>query len=369
MTVVMAYDVARSVVRTLGANPSLIAKAGESTGALEYCVLRELAEVESIAPEWDGLLEQSPCNRAFSSARWFLAWCRYHPQHAPFVLLARRGGELAAVLPLARQEDPGTLDFPSPMSDYNDLIAPAEDLAAQAGLLDFAISHAPAFRITFSNVRPDSICVQAAGRMAGRKGFATSYQPGRNCFYVQLPDTFAAYLATRSRIFRKGLGRIQRNAQRDGLEICQLTPARTPPDEMAELFLSLNLSRFESKSLFRRFASKPVQQFAREALPSLFVEGKMSAFVLLHGSRVLAMDLCMRGRNSLCRWNGGFLPEAAQWSPGRLLFAAGMAHAMASGLREYDLLRGSHAYKASWATHSRTIGKLEFNSHSHTDAF
>jgi len=84
---------------------------------------------------------------------------------------------------------------------------------------------------------------------------------------------------------------------------------------------------------------------------------------LVDDSRVLAMDLCMRGRNSLCSWNGGRLPEAAQWSPGRMLFAAGIEHAMASGLEEYDLLRGSHEYKASWATHSRTIGKLEFNSH------
>jgi len=75
----------------------------------------------------------------------------------------------------------------------------------------------------------------------------------------------------------------------------------------------------------------------------------------------------MRGWNSLCSWNGGFLPDAAQYSPGRLLFAAGIEHAIASGLEEYDLLRGSHAYKASWATHSRTIGKLEFSSKSRTD--
>ena len=347
----------------------MIANACEPAGALEYRVLRELEEAESIALEWDRLLEQSPCNRAFSSSRWFLAWCRYHPLQAPFVLTARRGAELAAVLPLAWQEEHGMLDFPSPMSDYNDLIARTDDLAAQAGLLGFAISQASVYRLAFSNVRPDSNCMQAAGRMAESAGFRTSYQTGQNCFYVQLPDTFPAYLTTRSRIFRKGLGRIQRNAQKGGLEVCQLTPAWTPPEEIAELFLSLNLSRFESKGIFSRFVSKPVQQFAREVLPSLFVEGKISAFVLVQRGRVLAIDLCMRGRNSLCSWNGGFLPEAAQWSPGRLLFVAGIEHAMASGLREYDLLRGSHAYKASWATHSRTIGKLEFNSHSCADAF
>jgi CelD/BcsL family acetyltransferase involved in cellulose biosynthesis len=197
------------------------------------------------------------------------------------------------------------------------------------------------------------------------KGSKTTCQSGKSCFYVELPSSFADYLATRSRIFRKGLARTQRNAERDGLQVRRLTPDQTSPGEMAELFLSLNLSRFENKS---GFASEPVQQFVGELLPSLFIEGKMAAFILLKDTRVLAMDICMLGRTSLCSWNGGFLPEAAQWSPGRLLFAAGIEFAMASGFEEYDLLRGSHAYKASWATNSRTIGKLEFNSQSRTDA-
>ena len=272
-------------------------------------------------------------------------------------MIARRGGELVAVLPLALQEEDGTLDFHSPMSDYNDLIAGVGDQAAQTGLLDFAISHASPYRLAFSNVRPDSNCVQAARRMSESRDLETSYQPGKSCFYIQLPATFAEFLATRSRIFRKGLGRTQRNAQRNGLQVRQLAPGEIPPAEVAELFLSLNVSRFEGKS---HFAPEGVQQFVREVLPSLFVEGKMAAFILVDSNRVLAMDLCMRGWNSFCSWNGGRLPEAAQWSPGRMLFAAGIEHALAAGLEEYDLLRGSHEYKASWATHSRTIGKLEF---------
>jgi CelD/BcsL family acetyltransferase involved in cellulose biosynthesis len=343
----------------------LIANARESASALEYHLLRDLAEIERLAPCWDTLLQQSPCNRAFSSSKWFIAWCRSHPKLTPFIAIAKRGFELAAVLPLAVQQEQGIIDFPSPMCDYNDLVACADDLAVQAGLLAFALAHAAPRRIVLSNIRPDSNCRQAAGCLAESRALQTSYHPDKNCFYIQLPGTFAGYLATRSHVFRKGLGRIQRNAQSNGLEIRQLTPDQTSPDEMVELFLSLNLSRFESRS---GFAPKPVQEFVREVLPSLFVEGTMAAFVLADSHHVLAIDVCMRGRNSLCSWNGGFLPEAARWSPGRLLFAAGIQHAVALGLQEYDLLRGTHAYKASWATHSRTIGPLEFHSQSCTDA-
>ncbi len=330
---------------------------------LEYSVLRDLRQVEALALQWEKLLAQSHCNRAFSSSMWFLAWCRYHPQLAPFVLIANRGPELVAVLPLVLQDS--ALDFPSPMCDYNDMVAAPGDLDTQCGLLEFAIAQAANYRMAFSNLRPDSNCVQALGRLSEVKETKANYRPDKNCFYIQLPDTFAGYLSTRSHIFRKGLGRVQRSMQKSGLIVRHLTPEHISPPEVAELFLSLNLNRFGSKS---GFAPQSVQEFVRELLPSLFIEGTMAAFVLADGSQILAIDLCMRGWYSLCSWNGGFLPEAAQWSPGRLLFAAGIEYAVASGLQEYDLLRGSHAYKTSWATHSRNIGPMEFNRQSCTDA-
>jgi CelD/BcsL family acetyltransferase involved in cellulose biosynthesis len=348
----------------LGTYPTLSASAPVSASALEYHVLRDLSQVKALASQWERLLAQSECNRAFSSSNWFLAWCRHHPQLAPFVLIANRGPELAAVLPLVLREN-SAIDFPSPMCDYNDMVTSVGDLDAQCGLLEYAISQASAYQMTFSNVRPDSNCVQALRAMPETRAVKADYQPDKNCFYIQLPDTFAGYLATRSHIFRKGLGRIQRSMQKSGLVVRHLTPEHISPPEVAELFLSRNLSRFGSKS---GFASQSVQEFIRELLPSLFVEGKMAAFVLVDGSQTLAIDLCMRGWNSLCSWNGGFLPEAAQWSPGRLLFAAGIEYAAASGLQEFDLLRGSHAYKTSWATHSRNIGPMEFNRQSCTDA-
>jgi CelD/BcsL family acetyltransferase involved in cellulose biosynthesis len=347
----------------LSTYPTLSARANVSLTALEYHVLRDLRQVDALASQWDWLLAQSHCNRAFSSSKWFLAWCRHHPRLAPFVLIANRGPELAAVLPLVLRE--GVLDFASPMCDYNDMVAAVGDSGAQCGLLEYAIAQAASYQMTLSNLRPDSNCVQALGRLSEVKETKANYRPDKNCFYIQLPETFAGYLSTRSHIFRKGLGRVQRSMQKSGLVVRQLTPEHISPPDVAELFLSLNLSRFGSKS---GFASQSVQEFARELLPSLFIEGTMAAFVLADGSKILAIDLCMRGWNSLCSWNGGFLPEAAQWSPGRLLFAAGIEHAVASGLQEYDLLRGSHAYKTSWATHSRNIGPMEFNRQSCTDA-
>ena len=161
----------------------------------------------------------------------------------------------------------------------------------------------------------------------------------------------------RSHAFRKGLRRIQREAGEHNLEVRRLTPANFEPSVVAELFLSLNLGRFGDRSRFEPSTSRGIIQ---ELLPGLFLEERMDAFVLLEAGKAVAVDLCMRGCSALCTWNGGFLAEAAQWSPGRLLMAAEIEYAFSAGLEEFDLLRGAHPYKTSWATHSRKIGDLRF---------
>ncbi len=330
----------------------------EGDCVLKYEVLENLAQIEAIASSWDQILENSACNRAFSCSTWFLATCSHNSQITPHVVIAKRGTSLAGVLPLASRNDNKTVDFPSAISDYNDLVTCAEDHAVQSGLLEAALSSAGSHQLVLSDVRPDSNCVRGAHLLAESKGIGVVYQPSRNCYYLELAHEFDRYLATRSRAFRKGLYRIRRQAAAKQLEVRQLTPADIPAAEVAELFLSLNASRFQARSGFH---SEAAQSFVRQAFPSLFIEGRLIVFALLEGDRPLAIDLCMRGPNSLCTWNGGFLPEAAQLSPGRLLLAAGIERAIAEHLQEYDMLRGSHAYKASWATHSRSIGKLELN--------
>src|SRR5215469_13103997 len=97
-----------------------ICVSGTSTtcnGEVQYEVLRKPHEVEAIAGEWDRLLWNSPCNRAFSSPIWYLAACRTQPEYFPHVVIARREGQLAGILPLAFRPDDGKAVFPSSMSN------------------------------------------------------------------------------------------------------------------------------------------------------------------------------------------------------------------------------------------------------------
>jgi CelD/BcsL family acetyltransferase involved in cellulose biosynthesis len=140
--------------------------------------------------------------------------------------------------------------------------------------------------------------------------------------------------------------------------IRELEPESFSPSELPEAFLSLQFDRQGDASCF---ASELSQSFVREAVLRLFGERRLRAFALFQNERMIAIDLYMMGTNSVCSWNGGFLSEAARWSPVKLLNNAAIKRAYELGLKEYDYLRGEHDYKRSWTNSRREVGRLEID--------
>jgi CelD/BcsL family acetyltransferase involved in cellulose biosynthesis len=324
-----------------------------NTGAFE--TLTELGQVESIASQWNALLERTPCNRAFSSAQWYLAACRHFPAIAPYVLVARRGTELAGILPLAVHHENATARFATNLADYNDIIALPDDLEVCASLLNHALSFPRSYdQLALTDLRSDSNCVRALSLIkSGAKQLLKTYA---SCPYVSLSESYEQYIKTRSKLFRISLHRAQARIARKGLTIRELEPQSFPADQLPEVFLSLHLDRLGNQSSFAR---APEQGFVREVLPKLLAERRLRVFSLFEEDRIVAINLCMVGSDSLCYWNGGFEAQAGRWSPGKLLLDVGIKQAWALGLSEYDLLRGSEDYKADLANGERQTYQLE----------
>jgi len=323
---------------------------------LSFEVLNDLSEVEAVAGEWDALLDRSLCNRAFSSAAWYLAACRHDPAATPHVVLARRGAELLAVLPLAIVEDGTTAAFPIRYSDYNDIIAAPDDLNAAESLLRHVVSaHHGYQKVSLRNLRSDSNCLRAANLIFSAAELAQKFRVTVACPYILLPSSYDQYLASRGRKLRKNLKRALRDANQNDVSVKELDPASFPAEELPEIFLALQLNRKGSSSCF----SPPnLQSFVREVVQRLFTERRLLAFALFEGEKMIGVDLYMVGVNSICCWNGGFLAEAARWSPVKLLNDAAIRHCFLMHLEEYDYLRGEHPYKLSWTNSRREIGDL-----------
>ena len=326
--------------------------------ALTYEVLDDLGEIEALSAEWDVLLEQSPCNRAFSSSAWYVTACRVTPSLSPHLITARRGAALAGIFPLAVDGGAKEAVFPSKMSNYNDIVARHDDSAAAVGLLRHALAGPkPYEKIDLWWIRKSSNAARAARLLAAAGAAGEPFRVERDYAYLSLPPSYDEFLKGRSRVFRKSLLRTQRKARADGLRVRELTPDDFPPSQLPETFLRLHLGRFGERSCFQ---SPGNLAFARLALPLLFARRQMRVFALLRGEEIVGVDLSMAGATSLCTWNGGFLPEVEGWSPGKLLIDEGIRRACELRLREYDLLRGAYDWKMDWADRVREVGRLEF---------
>jgi len=334
--------------------------AAQAAGASEvHCeVVSDLGAAEALAPRWEALLERSRCNRAFSSPRWFLASCRVMPERRPYLVVARRGRELAGVLPLWVDAASRTAEFGTLLSDYNDVVADPAAPEVAAALLAFAgragrAPH-PFERLVLRQLRPDSCCLGALPLLPPAAG--RHLLDSRVCPYARLPASFAEYLRTRGEGLRKGLRNAANRAARQGAAVRELTPAELPGEALPDAFLRLHDARFGGMSCF----DAPVhRRLAAAVLPPLFAAGRLKVFGLLRGTELLGIDVCPLAPDSLCAWNGGFVREAAPWSPGKLLIAAEIACACQLGLAELDLLVGTESYKLEWTTHLRGLADLE----------
>ncbi|MBO0797392.1 MAG: GNAT family N-acetyltransferase [Blastocatellia bacterium] len=324
-----------------------------NNGPITFREYTELPPVAALSEQWDRLLQSTTCNRAFSSSAWFLSACSADPSFSPCVITAWRGPQLDGILPLVQVSGAGRAEFPPP-GDYNDIIARPDDNLVMKGMLDYASGLGKT--LSLKNVRLDSNCYRTLAQ-ARPDLVEKRFQIDHTCFYIDLHTTYDDYLASRSQKLRADLRRQERKAQQDGLVVTALSPEGFAPERLPDVFLSLNFARFQEKGSLRLPAR---QAFVRAAFPQLFRQGRLQPFVLTAGGQVIAIDICVTGPRGLCAWNGGFLAQAEEYSPGKLLVAEQLRQSFALGWEEYDWLRGADSYKARWATGSRATGRFDF---------
>ncbi|HEV2722840.1 MAG TPA: GNAT family N-acetyltransferase, partial [Thermoanaerobaculia bacterium] len=269
---------------------------------------------DAVDAEWEAMLEVTTARRVFGSPAWFRAACRADAALTPHVVVARRRGRVTGILPLVIRPD-GTRAFATAMSDVNDAVAFDPETARH-------LVRAAGRPLDLRCLREDGVLLRALREMP-----EVTIEPDIDCYVADIDQ---GYFATRSRNFRKVLARHERRAA--GLAVVEL------PSIDAEVFLALHRARFADRSHLNA-------DFVRDVLPLFRV------FAIVRGNEILAADLV--AENGV--WNGGFLPEVAEHSPGRLLFAAEIRAAIAAGYKRFDFLRGTHAYKAGWATRTERL--------------
>ncbi len=306
---------------------------------------------ETMAAEWNALAARSLTNTPFQRAEFQRVWWKYLGHGELNVLTMRdEAGALAALAPLyVDPADGGTVRWvgSEEIADYLDVIAPAETMATatQAMLNWLASADAPPWKqMVLSNIpgwtpTPDTLRALAAGA-----GWRADVAQIDVCPVIQLPGTFEAYLEQIDSKQRREISRKLRRAEggEDAVTWYIADAGRDIAAE-AEAFMALMATATPDKAAF-------LTPRMRAAFAELFAVMQQAgllqlAFLEVNGRKAAAyVQFDYAGR--IWVYNSGIDAAAAgALSPGWVLLARLIEHAIAGSRTAYDFMQGNEDYK------------------------
>jgi CelD/BcsL family acetyltransferase involved in cellulose biosynthesis len=319
----------------------------------------------ALKPEWNDLVQRSYYNNLFLTWEWQSTWWKHLGEGSLLLLGMRAGddGRLVGIAPLFRDR---TADGESVLylvgcrdvSDYLDLIIEngQEETVYQA-LLDYLDGDAPAWDLVdFCNIPQQSQTSVKFREMAEARGYQTLVEVEDVCPIITLPETWEDYLMTLDKKQRHEVRRKLRKA--DGEADTRFIVVGPEDDLKTEMQSFVDLHQLSAPEK-DEFMDPTMQAFFFEVAEVLQAQGWLQlAFVQMDGQKAATL-LNFDYGDSILVYNSGYDPtQFRHLSPGIVVTARSIEHAIALGRSEFDFLRGDEVYKYRFGAQDREVRRL-----------
>lgn len=323
-----------------------------------------LADALALGPEvWDQLLARSGTANPFLTWAWYRACANAVPPEelaaTQAVVLRGATGNPEAVFPFRVQRDHfggmpvtglgwafGDLGCP----DHLDLLAsPEADLEA----LPAAIESLPWVAIRLGNVAEAANGVERFCAACERRGWTVRRRPEGRCLYVELPDSWEAYLSSLSAHGRHAVRRKERKLFREH-DVALTDYAQGRLEEGLHHLQGLHAARWGGDGAFQ----DPVWERLHRHFAAALADGGR------RGGQLWLTTLDLDGVPAAA-WYGFSLGDTVyhyqcgrdpRWDRARVgsvLMGLMIRRAIERGYRRLDLLRGEEPYKTEWTQTAR----------------
>ena len=338
---------------------------------LKTRILKETAQLRSIADEWRGLYGRCLGVSPFQRPEWVISWAEtFSPEHIR-VIEVRSGNMLVGLAPFLiypRGEGRVLAFMAGGISDYLDLLVDPQWECEVVLAIFQAIQQLGGWTtLDLTDVSASSVLHRSAHAQ-----LAMSHD---QCSSLLLPTTREKFLQHLSKRQRANLRQAQSRLHNAGGASVEVAKPETLTECLEDLF-RLHASRWVRAGLPGVLADEKVKIFHRKASPELLTRGILRLYRLRSKNQTLAVLYALLGESTVFCYLQGYDPEFAALSPGTYLMFAAMEDAILSGMKKFDLLRGEEGYKQHWraqaeATYRITLtNRMEpLSSHSaHTEA-
>lgn len=312
----------------------------------------QATDLESLNEEWNALLARTESNLVFLTYQWQSAWWKaYHPGELFIITVRNNQGQLLGIAPWFIETSAefgrtvrtiGCVD----VTDYLDVIVhPNHTEAVLTEFVHILIQQQERLdRVNLCNLPQYSTALRHLPTILSNCGFSIEVCQQEVCPVIMLPTSFDAYLESLDKKQRHELKRKIRRAESSEDVKWYIVGTDHDLDAEVKRFLELMASSHTAK---KDFLDDPANvSFFRSIAPQLFEQGWLQlCFLTIAGTPAAAyMNFTYNGH--VLVYNSGLLPDQfAHLSPGIVLLAYLIQHAIAEGFRVFDFLRGNEVYK------------------------
>lgn len=323
-------------------------------GAHSFAGLRE---------EWNTLLRNSHADCPFLTWEWLHPWWTHLGAGSKLrIITVRAGSTLIAAAPLRITRSLGVfpqLEFlgtGNAGSDYLDVIVrrgfETEGLAAMARAIE-----AEGMALSLRHLPEKSRASELSSRLAGH-GWTAGESQMAICPIITLSNlTWDSYLATLGSSHRANVRRRMRGLEsKYELGFHQVRTEQERSEALAHLF-RFHDARWGAEST--AFTTEPLRAFHDEATRLALDEGWLSLYVMTLNGETAGVMYGFTYRGTFYFYQHACDAQYQTQSAGLVLMALTIRAAIEEGVRTFDLLYGSEAYKAHWARDHRPLMALQ----------
>lgn len=308
---------------------------------------------EDLRPEWNDLLHRSPSDRIFSTWEWQVTWWNaYQPGQLWVITCRDDDGRLIGLAPWFIEDHPvrgrvvrsiGCVE----VTDYLDVVIDAAYIEPVLGCLAaYLHEHRAAFDVVdLCNLPEESVGYTRFPAVLDQHHFQVTVKQQEVCPVIHLPDTWDGYLEQLDKKQRHEIRRKLRRAEGEtGVLDWYIVGAEHNIDDEIERFLALMSASHPEKASFLKDDRNVA--FFRQVMPLLYENGWLQLSFLRVNGVAAATYLNFIYHQQVLVYNSGLLPgEYGHLSPGIVLLAYNIQHAINSDCGVFDFLRGNEIYK------------------------
>jgi CelD/BcsL family acetyltransferase involved in cellulose biosynthesis len=318
-------------------------------------IVRSIQQLESIADEWNGLADGT--GHALLRHEWFLsaAHTLHDTDALTIVAVLNTAGRLAAVAPLVTRIERGMprleLLGSAALHEPTGFLCPDPDSRVRLLESIFELRRP----MLLQRVTIGSLPAVPSGQSTGRHGLVIS-RPGATCLGIEFGSDWEApgFFDTLPGKLRYDIRRARARADAAGLVTFDVL-APTPPevDLLFAEFMRVEASGWKGRQGSALAANPRLRAFFRFYCERTAEMGSLRLFRLRIQERVVAVQMAVEVYKRLWILKIAYDEAMAHCSPGLLLTADTIRHALDRGLDGYEFLGSVEPWEERWKPQRR----------------